>query len=253
MERAIPDVAIGIDLAWTDGKASGACALERTGAGWQLIAAEAQVWSNQHIIEWVTERLGTATVVAVDAPLWIPNEAGARDCDRVVISRYHRFKIGVYPCNRQLFADRPRSEDLRERLMAEGFREAPEDADRVFFETYPHPAIVNMLGLDERIAYKRGRVAKRRKKLRMLGEALLQALPVLTPAVMDSGSLREALKPDLEALKGRALKQAEDRIDAVVCAYCAASWLDRGDQGSERIGKPGAGMMIFPKRGRSLA
>ena len=51
------------------------------------------------------------------------------------------------------------------------------------------------------------------------------------------------------ALEGRkALKAAEDAIDAVVCAFCAASWLELGASGNEIIGSPGHGMMIFPKR-----
>ena len=126
--------------------------------------------------------------------------------------------------------------------------EAPVRSDRVFFETYPHPAIVNVLRLDRRVAYKKGRVGHRRRKLAWLGRKLLGELPMRSPRVLDTAALSFVLGRDLEPSKGKALKAAEDAIDAVVCAFCAASWLKLGASGNEIIGSPGHGMMIFPKR-----
>ena len=93
------DVALGIDLAWTDGKTSGLCFMERTPRGWDLQEAIAETWSNEKIVDWVLRHSAGTTVVAIDAPLWIPNPTGTRDCDRTVASEYWKYLIGVYPCN----------------------------------------------------------------------------------------------------------------------------------------------------------
>jgi len=243
--------AIGVDLAWGEKAGTGLCALKKGADGWRVAEFTACRFSNQQVLEWIDERAGSRTVVAIDAPLWIPNPTGARCCDREVISRYNRFKIGVYPCNQTLFRNRNRGELLRAKLESEqGFVEAPKRGSRIYFETYPHPAIVNMLDLTERHRYKKGRMACKKEGLRRLGEMLLERLPAASPPVVCTPELQELLSPDVDKLRGRDLKLAEDAIDALVCAYCAASWLDLGGRGNYVIGKPGTGMMIFPKGGR---
>ncbi len=243
------ELALGIDLAWSDGKTSGMCALKRTSGQWEVVESVAEPWPNCKIVDWTLDHAGRTTVVAIDAPLWIPNETGVRSCDRTVASKYAKYLIGVHSCNRRRFADFPRNEAIREELMDRGgFVEAPERGSRVFFETYPHPAIVNVLRLSKRVPYKKGRVAKRRRRLRWLAEMLLAELPIASPTVAKSNPLDEVLRPDFDGLRGKALKAAEDRIDGLVCAYCAASWIETGCARNERIGKPGLGMMIFPKR-----
>ena len=165
---------------------------------------------------------------------------------------YWSFKIGVYPCNKALFAKRPRSRLIRDRLEGEfGFSEAMTDteASLTYFETYPHPAIVNLLGLPERIAYKKGRVADRRAGLVRLARGLRRSLPTARPAVAANSELDALLVRDWRRLRGRHLKAAEDEIDALVCAYAAARWFAAGPRGSEIYGQPGQGMLIFPAGG----
>lgn len=232
------EVALGIDLAWSDGKTSGMCALKRTSGHWEVVEAVAEPWPNGRIVDWTLDHAGRSTVVAIDAPLWIPNETGVRDCDRKVASIYAKFLIGVHSCNRRRFAQFPRSEALRRELMDRGgFVEAPDRGSRVFFETYPHPAIVNVLRLSQRVAYKKGPVTNRRRNLRCLAEMLLAELPIASPPVARSKRLLGALRPGFDELRGKALKAAEDRVDGLVCAYCAAAWIETGDAGNERIGE----------------
>ena len=225
------------------------CALERTSGHWEVVEAVAEPWPNGRIVDWTLDHAGRSTVVAIDAPLWIPNETGSRDCDIEVMRQYGKYLIGVYPCNKSLFRNKRRCEALRRELMdRRGFVEAPDRGSRVFFETYPHPAIVNVLRLSQRVAYKKGPVKNRRRNLRCLAEMLLAELPIASPPVARSKRLLEVLRPGFDELRGKALKAAEDRVDGLVCAYCAAAWIETGEAGNELIGKQRRGMMIFPKR-----
>ena len=239
--------ALGIDLAWGHKATTGVCALDQTNGGWR-VAEHGSRLSDDEIVAWAASHAAGGCVVAIDAPLFIPNATGTRPCDRKVASRYGTYKIGVHACNRTLFPQ-PRGELIRQRLEAEhGFHEVSSgcEGSLLYFETYPHPAIVNVLGLEERIAYKKGRVAKRRAGLSRLACGLWASLPSARPSVARDAELESLLRRDWPQLKGRALKQAEDEIDALVCAYAAARWIVLGKSGSEVVGGPGEGMMIFP-------
>ncbi|MBM4436374.1 MAG: DUF429 domain-containing protein [Actinobacteria bacterium] len=242
--------ALGIDLAWGARAATGLCALEATRGRWRVVDSRLAQCDDQ-IVAWVSEYAHGPCVVAIDAPLFIPNRTGSRACDLAVMRAYGTYGIGVHACNQELFASRPHSRRIRCRLEAElGFHEALSGppTHRVYFETYPHPAIVNLLQLDERIPYKKGPVACRRKNLAKLAGLLLARLPALDPPVCDNAALHAVLAPPFEQLKGRARKNAEDVIDALVCAYIAASWHAHELGRNEKHGEPGQGMMIFPAR-----
>lgn len=140
-----------------------------------------------------------------------------------------------------MFERLPRSRLIRRRLETEfGFSEATTDIEGtlMYFETYPHPAIVNLLELDESIAYKKGRVRQRRERL-----------PRLDPPVAPTATLDAVLEPGWIRLRGRGLKAAEDAIDALVCAYAAVRWIAAGLRASEVYGRPSEGMMIPPGGG----
>jgi predicted RNase H-like nuclease len=242
------NTAIGIDPSWVLTHPTGICAIESAGDGWTVISTHASVMTVDHISASVATYPGDPAVVAVDAPLWIPNRTGIRDCDREVVSRYIRRKIGVYPCNNTIASRRGwKTVDIRIALQQVGFVEAPAAGPSVYFETYPHPALVNMLDLPFRPEYKKGRIANRRAGLHQLGEQLLayasaNAVTFKDPTVRDA-----TIPPDVNVLNGRELKLAEDRLDAFVCALIAMSWIEFGPPGNEIIGAPGQGMMIFPR------
>ena len=239
-------------MAWGSRAGTGLCALQSDDGVWRLVAHAVMPDGNDAVLEWIAAQAGPHCVVAIDAPLFIPNRTGTRACDRCVASRYAAHKIGVYPCNQRLFERLPRSRLIRRRLETEfGFSEATTDIEGTltYFETYPHPAIVNLLELDERIAYKKGRVRQRRERLSLLARLLRERLPRLDPPVAPDAELDTLLVRDWQGLRGRGLKAAEDEIDALVCAYAAARWIAAGLRASEVYGRPGEGMMIFPGGG----
>ena len=239
--------AIGIDPSWVLTHPTGICAIESDGDGWTVTTTYASVMTVDDSSAAVARHAGDPTVVAVDAPLWIPNETGIRDCDREVARRYSNRKIGVHACNRTIAARGGwRTTAIRRALEEAGFIEAPARGPSVYFETYPHPALVNMLDLPVRPEYKKGKVANRRTGLQRLGKQLL-AYAAANHITFKDRDVRDATFPaGVDVLPGRELKLAEDRLDAFVCALIAVSWIESGRLGNEIIGAPGRGMMIFP-------
>ncbi|MDJ0498994.1 MAG: DUF429 domain-containing protein, partial [Acidimicrobiia bacterium] len=128
---------------------------------------------------------------------------------------------------RTLLADESgtiRGERLTEALSELGFADPWAASDRTLLEVYPHPTLIEVFDLPERLLYKAKPglgVAGRRNGLRRLS-GLLAGLsdadpPLVAPRVRVS---------DLK--KGAALKAIEDRLDARICAWVASLWaLDR--------------------------
>ena len=105
---------------------------------------------------------------------------------------------------------------------------------RFFLETYPHPVIVEMLGLNKRIRYK---VAKRQKywpnlkpderwgeiasELDRLRAALASCISGLEDRIPMACRILDAAPKT----KGAVCKGIEDALDAVVCALVGCEFL----------------------------
>src|SRR5690606_9299160 len=101
-------------------------------------------------------------VVAIDAPLRVPNEHGRRRADHEVSRTWGRFQAGAYPANRTLLAydGTIRGEVLAARLVQRfGCVEtAPipqHGPGRYLCEVFPHPAHVALFNLPRTLKYKR--------------------------------------------------------------------------------------------------
>lgn len=164
-------------------------------------------------------------VVAVDMPMASTQISGRRASDDAVSRAYGARKCGTHSPS----AVRPGP--LGERWTKE-FCEAGFPLRTALFrgrglvEVYPHPALVELAGAQERLPYKVGRVraywpeataAERRGKLL----ATWQAIVGLLDSVVTGSSA--SLIPLIES--GR-LKAAEDAIDAVVCAWVGCCVLE---------------------------
>lgn len=209
----------GLDLAWSAKNPTGACALD--GAG--RIIDERMLLSDDEIIAWISERLEGPAVVGIDAPLLVRNETGRRPCEAAVGKEYGSRKAGPHPSNRTLLIERHgaiRGEDLMARLAARGFADPWAGSERTLLEVYPHPALIEVFGLEERLVYKAKKgvsVADRRRGLRTLSTLLAglnDAEPPLRGPEVRVG----------ESLRGAGLKQVEDRLDARICAWVASVW-----------------------------
>lgn len=216
---------VGIDLAWSPRNGSGGLVLSSEG---DVLHAASALGGDDSVLDFILSALpgDQPGLVAIDAPLAVPNERGSRPCDRQVAAVFRRFEAGPYPANRRNLARYGglRAEAITRQLGALGFQHSPHIephvATRQVVEVFPHPATVSLFGLDRTLKYKarRGRgYASRWQALSRLRDhlaALAAAEPPLhlPPALADLS---------IHGLRGRAFKEAEDLLDAAVCAYGA--------------------------------
>jgi len=104
---------------------------------------------------------------------------------------------------------------------------------RWFLETYPHPAIIEMLDLKERLPYKVSRIrrywpgmeleARWHQVVLQLGflrDTLAERIEGVADAIPEPGWVLEQSWRRRKLLKG-----VEDALDAVVCAYVGVEYL----------------------------
>lgn len=212
---------VGVDLAWGDRAASG-IVVAAAGPDGAVVTASATVVDDDAIAAMVPDG---PVVVALDAPIVVPNATGRRDCDAAVSRCFARFHAGTYPANRSIpWLAQPRAGRLAARLglALEPGRARDRDA-RVALEVYPHAAAVVLFGLDRVLPYKPRRrrdLAERRTAL----SALLDHLEGLADADPGFDVAAGPRWPVLRtAVAGAATKAAldrvEDEVDAHLCAY----------------------------------
>lgn len=248
-----PVTFIGVDLAWrSEGHHSGIVVLRGDGAGASLVAASTGIESVEAAAEYVERYAGENTVVAVDAPLIIRNETGQRPCETEIARRFSRFHAAAHSTSLSLYAD-PAGPRLVRLLARHGFahdldlQRAQRRQGRWLLEVYPHPAMVVLFGLARIIKYKKGSIAERLNGLHRLRQHL-RSLRQVNPALRDSPALAELLGRNAEQLRGAALKQYEDTLDALFCAYLALFCWRWGAEGNEMIGDLETGYVVLPAR-----
>lgn len=235
---AAPAVRIlGIDLAWRERRPDGVCLIEaRRRAAYAH--APVLVRGDSALLAWIAEASSSSpALLAVDGPLICPNATGARPVDRETHVQFGRHKCGCHPSNTTLS---PRPPRLGRALLARGYRlDWTLNVPRIAAEVYPHPALVRLLGLDERIPYKRGPVAARRAAFAALQAGLQACLAQHFP--------RLELAPDTRRLLTLAwTKDIEDRTDGLICALIGYwHWLHHGRR-SQTLGNLATGFLLVP-------
>jgi predicted RNase H-like nuclease len=243
---------LGLDLAWSERNLSGAAALEGTPAGARLLEPPALLGDLDAITAWVERAAGAGpAILAVDAPLVVPNPAGRRPAEAQLAAALGRYEAGPHPANRRLL-DRGggvRGELLAARLAVLGFRPAERVAagepGRLLTEVYPHAAMVGIFGLARTLKYKakpRRPEELRRAEWRRY-QALLLGLAAADPPLAGHEAL---LAADVAAVRGRALKGYEDRVDALMCAYVALYAHRWGEARCRTFGDLAGGWIFSP-------
>jgi predicted RNase H-like nuclease len=242
---------IGIDLAWqSDRNHSGGAVLEGNERAVQLRELSSGLCTLADVEAFVEGNAGSDTVVAIDAPLVIENVDGQRACETEISRRFGSAHASAHTSNRRLYPD-ARSVQLAKDLEAGGFRHclsplSPHCGGKWFFEVYPHPAHVVLFSRDTIIKYKKGRVAARRAGLMEFRQSLLVHLSNARPSLKLNALLESFLGEPLENLRGAGLKEYEDKLDAVFCAYLAAHFWAWGYARNEMIGTVEQGYIINP-------
>lgn len=249
-------LALGIDLAWSEGtedrpaNRTGVVALAPDGtvldAGWTTgVAATA---------DWMTQQAGGRPCLAfVDAPLVVTNPPGTqRAAERQVSQRYWREKVAANSTNTA--TKRLAGVKLMQLLAECGWtyddgRQGPPTTGLRVSECYPYTTIVgaDALGYDVRPLYKRKpkslKPAAAFKAVRAVAcDDLIARVAALSepPVDMRSHPVSRILLDEPSPLADRAYKQREDLLDALVAAWTARLWLTRGADSCQILGGPDA-------------
>lgn len=234
---------LGIDLGWQSG-ASGLCCLEWQEGELVLLNLERQL-EIVDILAWVQQWTAQMpALVAVDAPTLIPNLTGTRLPDRLTHKYFGKYHAGCYPANLQRpFAQR--TVDFGLSLEELGFFHAPmmqaQKDNRYQIEVFPHPAQVNLFNLDRILKYKKGKLSDRLIELTKLRNYILMVLPALEPP------LGLVNLPEIPS-QGKAMKEVEDMLDSLICAYIGAYWWYWGEAKNLVLGDRETGYIIVPQR-----
>jgi predicted RNase H-like nuclease len=176
------------------------------------------------------------TVIALDIPLGPQLITRRRAADRMVTSAYLKRKAGTHSPT----ATRPGpiSQILFEQLCSCGFKWLPvrtalsqSKNSRVFIEAYPHPAIIELLNLNERLKYKVSKLQKYwpdlegDKRWAAVAQNLARLRTVLDKRL---AGVADCLPSAQSLIKNGAvsrLKGYEDALDAIVCAWIGCEFL----------------------------
>jgi len=241
---------LGIDLAWSEANPSAAVLLRWENGAGVLTAWHDRLGQNTEIAAFVAENVGNEpALIAVDAPLLVPNEEGTRPCDRELSRFYRKARAQAYPANRRRLGPKVRGEELVKLLEGLGFRHDPEVGARTevrqVVEVFPHPAAVELFGLSRILQYKArpGRTYPERWAELARFRDLLRGLSAATPALHAEKILDRA---EPQGLRGQALKRLEDLLDALFCAYIALHLWYWGPRGYRRFGDRTSGYILVP-------
>ncbi|MDF5718131.1 MAG: DUF429 domain-containing protein [Rhizonema sp. NSF051] len=237
---------IGIDLGWKS-QPSGLCYLKLVDGQLQLLDLN-RIEQIADVLTWLDNCIqpDEPGIIAVDAPTLIPNTTGSRLPDKLTHKHFGKYHAGCYPANLNLpFA--PRTVNFGLALESRGFSHAPtiepRKPGRYQIEVFPHPATINLFNLERILKYKKGRLNERRLELLKLYNYIENILPTLQPPLCLCGSFRHEIPTT-----GAALKQLEDKLDSLICAYVAAYWWYWGEQRNLVLGDRTTGYIVIPQR-----
>ena len=244
---------IGLDLAWGGKNTTGGVALVQNGDAPATVADVRETLTDDaDILRWVDtwdKKAGQdGLLIGIDAPLLVPNLTGKRPCETELGKRFAKRQAGAHPANRTLFKNDVRGEHLVNVLAERGVVHSPyldsakQRGVRQVCEVFPHPAHVVLFHLPRTLKYKAkpGRTAESRAAAFAEYARLLRSLPLV--------SLPADWPPaDAAHLKGAALKQLEDGLDALTCAYVVLYCWAHGPEGVDVIGDMTQGYIVVPR------
>jgi predicted nuclease with RNAse H fold len=214
---------VGVDLAWGMEPASlstGFCVLDEKGRmlEWKCLTDDKEI---------IAEIVASAPAwVAIDASLFVPNQGGMRDVEKLLRSK----GIKVLPTSK-VFLNKhcggSRGEGIVAKLAAYGF--TLERGDMPLFETFPRAILHAALGR-KMPRYKIGTKEARSEGCRAIAAMLEERFHHL-------GNVVARLPEDP--------RQAADMIDALACAICVYShWRYEGERTALLHGEDGTHVLL---------
>ena len=215
-------VIAGVDLAWMGSRNPTAIATGRVEHRAVVVTSVVErLYGTQSVIDALDDVVDLHGI-AIDGPLIIKNQTGQRICERELGMTYGGRKASCHTSNLDRFPDAAGTQ-LSSHLSRAGFQHLSSPEGRWQLECYPHPALIEIFGLRERLAYKKGTVLQKRSgQIRLanlicsLGESEVMCLRVPDSFQYFMDEQRISL------LRGDQLKHNEDVLDAIVCMYIGA-------------------------------
>jgi predicted RNase H-like nuclease len=263
---------MGLDAAWTVNGSSGV-ALVDTDHRLPRVVAVAPGYRafSQHRrgdpVDWIAkpaggepalkELLNTAEqlagrpvdVIVVDMPLSHAPITGRRTADKAISQVFGGRGCSTHSPS----GERPGriSDTLRasaDRLGYPLITTSAEPSSKTLIETYPHPAILHLTGATYRVPYKVQKIRKYWPDLPAAGRRAAVALH-LSFVLSHLKAVLSAIDLDIDATAPvRRLKAVEDAIDALVCCWVGARWLDGA---ADAFGDASAAIWVpHPQHGR---
>ena len=241
---------IGLDLAWSVRNPSGGAVVALDGAG-GCLTRTALLGDDAELLAFLDQHADQGCIVAIDAPLRVPNETGRRPAEAELGAVFGRYQAGAHSTNRVRVGDASgsvRGERLVAALEERGFVHDPHlvagESVRRVVEVYPHPAMVSLFSLNRTLKYKNK--GQGREILHGAWAELHRHLQTLETAVPPLHGLKTLLDTDITPLRGKSLKKHEDQVDAVVCAYIALYAWHWGPARTEVFGTLEGGSILSP-------
>jgi predicted RNase H-like nuclease len=216
---------VGLDLAWGEKNQTGVAAIDADGRLLHVGVAQ----DDESIAAAITPFINDECLVAIDAPLIVPNPTGHRPCEAALNRDFRSFDAGARPA----YSDKPEFKDPRGARIATALgldMDPASTSSRRAIEVYPHPATVVLFGLKKVLKYKRGDFGERQRALIELMD-LVEGLDRATPRLRANRSVAwvELRKRVEAATRPGQLDHDEDPVDAVICAYVGLYWYHRPD------------------------
>jgi|SRR5579864_123683 len=251
----IQQAVLGVDAAWTEKNSSGVALVSFTGGKWECVAlapsyAQFLAFSNGREIDWNEVPPGgqpqpdillnccrtllqgrDVTVVAVDMPISRAPIFRRRAADSAISRMFGANKCSAHSPS----SNRPGAVS---RAFCEGFvrlgynlttTAGQQPLGQSLIEVYPHPALLTLLGENERLKYKANKTSqywkgesleKRRNCLLGVWARILVALK------LHIGSVPDYIPKDAEDHPLNYLKRFEDALDALVCAWVGIIFIE---------------------------
>ncbi|MUV13351.1 DUF429 domain-containing protein [Noviluteimonas gilva] len=236
----------GVDLAWMGARNPTAIAVGKIECGViELSSVFVGLYGTQSVIE-ALDGIVDLQGVAIDGPLIIRNQIGQRECEREVGVFYGSRKASCHTSNLRRFPDAA-GVKLSSHLVSAGFRHLAPTNHKWQLECYPHPALIEIFGLSERLAYKKGTILQKRHGQIELSKLIMALEESATLPLRVPGAFHMYIDADrISALRGDQLKHNEDVLDAIVCMYIGA--LYQSGQEQSIFGTPVDGYIYVPAK-----
>jgi predicted RNase H-like nuclease len=200
------------------------------------------VQGDEELLTWLKKRIPESepSILAIDAPLIVPNATRSRPVDRQISAEYGKHHAACHSANSNKCV-RPLRIAQMFRNNGYSIRYDLTRSKRAAIEVYPHPAMIHLFELDRIIKYKKGKVAAKREEFKRLQELLSKCLKI---------RFRELeISPQVEALlKMPWTKSYEDQTDALFCALLGYLHWDGHGNLSRIVGSLESGFIVLPPR-----